>query len=141
MAGRLTVVTLGVADVARATAFYRDLGFAVSSQSQEAVTFMDAGGIVLALFGRDSLAEDAAVSAEGSGFGGITLAWNVDGPEAVDRTIADAERLGAKVLKRPGKVFWGGYSGYFADLDGHPWEVAHNPFWPLDADGRVSLPT
>jgi catechol 2,3-dioxygenase-like lactoylglutathione lyase family enzyme len=140
MRGRLTVVTLGVGDLKRSTAFYAGLGFSISSESQDAVTFIDAGGVVLSLFGRVALAEDAHVPAEGSGFGGITLAWNVGSTAEVDTVIAAAVEGGARLLKQPGETFWGGYSGYFADPDGYPWEVAHNPFWPLDADGTVTLP-
>lgn len=140
MKATLNVVTLGVRDVAKARAFYEALGFKASKQSDENVVFLDAGGVVLALFGRAALAEDARLSQTGSGFGGITLAQNVASRADVDARIAQAQAAGAKVLKPAAEVFWGGYSGYFADLDGNPWEVAHNPFWPLSEDGRVTLP-
>lgn len=142
MDARITLITLGVADLGRARRFYTEgLGFAASSASVGDVVFMDAGGVVLALYPRALLAEDACLpDAGGGGFGGITLAHNVRSPEEVDAALAVAERAGARILKPGQKVFWGGYSGYFADPDGHPWEVAHNPFWELDAAGRVRLP-
>ncbi len=141
MKPHLTLVTLGVRDLARARGFYCDgLGGHASSSGNESVVFIQAGGVALGLFGRDALAEDAHLSPEGSGFSGITLATNLGSRADVDAWFAKAEAAGAKVLKRPEEVFWGGYSGYFADPDGHVWEVAHNPFWPLTADGRVVLP-
>jgi catechol 2,3-dioxygenase-like lactoylglutathione lyase family enzyme len=137
---RLTVVTLGVRDLARARKFYIDgLGWKPAKGSNEHVTFFDMGGLVLSLFGREALAEDAHVPSAGSGFGGITLAHNVADRAAVDRTLAAVEKAGAKILKPAQEAFWGGYSGYFADPDGHAWEVAHNPFWPLDAAGKPQL--
>ena len=140
MEPRVTVVTLGVADLARARAFYLDgLGWRAAAGSNEHITFIDAGGIVLALFGRAALAEDAHVDAAGHGFRGVTLAHNVRSREAVDATLADTVRTDATLLKPAQEVFWDGYSGYFADPDGHAWEVAHNPFWELDEAGRVHL--
>lgn len=140
MQPRLTFVTLGVADVARARAFYERLGFKASSMSQDGVAFFDAGGVVLSLFGRAALAADAQVADAAAGFSGIALAHNVRSDAEVDDVLADAVAAGA-TLKKPGqKVFWGGYAGYFADPDGHLWEVAHNPFLPLDPDGRPRLP-
>jgi catechol 2,3-dioxygenase-like lactoylglutathione lyase family enzyme len=137
---RLTVVTLGVRDLARARKFYVDgLGWKAAKGSNEHVTFFDMGGLVLSLFGRESLAEDASLPAEGSGFSGITLAQNVADRAAVEKTLEDAARAGAKILKPAQETFWGGYSGYFADPDGNAWEVAHNPFWPLDAQGKPQL--
>jgi uncharacterized glyoxalase superfamily protein PhnB len=141
MKPRLTVVTLGVRDLGRARAFYCDgLGFRASSTSNEHIVFIDAGGIVLGLYGREALAEDARLGAAGSGFGGVTLACNARSKREVDAALARAERAGARILKPAQDVFWGGYSGYFADLDGHPWEVAWNPYWPLDGRGGVQLP-
>jgi hypothetical protein len=144
MAPRISLVTLGVADLARARAFYVEgLGFRASSAGNEHVVFLDAGGVVLSLYGRAALAEDACLPLareEGAGFGGIALAWNQASEADVDATIARAVAAGARLLKPAQKVFWGGYSGYFADLDGHPWEVAFNPHWKLDADGAVVLP-
>ncbi len=139
MVPRLSLVTLGVSDIARATRFYRDLGFTVLEGSNANVTFLDAGGTLLGLFGRAELAHDAMVEDGPHGFGGVTLAWNVVGEEEVNVAIAHALALGAKLTKAPAKTFWGGYSGYFADADGHLWEVAHNPFWPMDEEGRIRL--
>lgn len=140
MEPRVTFITLGVRDIGRSLKFYEALGFKASSASQPSVTFFDAGGIVLALFGRDALAEDASVPADGSGFSGFALAHNVNSESDVDRTLREAVAAGAKLLKPGQKVFWGGYSGYFSDPDGHLWEVAYNPFMPLDGDGRPTLP-
>lgn len=137
---RLTVVTLGVQDLARARTFYEALGFEASRSSSESIVFMDAGGVVLALYRRKLLADDANISGEGSGFGGATLARNVRSKGDVDAALDVARRAGASILKPAQQAFWGGYSGYFADPDGHPWEVAYNPHWKLDAGGRVVLP-
>jgi uncharacterized glyoxalase superfamily protein PhnB len=138
---RLTVVTLGVQDLARSRAFYCDgLGFRASGSSNESIVFMEAGGVVLALYRRKLLADDANVPAEGGGFGGITLARNVASKAEVDAALDSAKKSGATILKPAQDAFWGGYSGYFADPDGHVWEVAHNPHWTLDATGRVVLP-
>ncbi len=136
----LSVVTLGVADIARARAFYEALGFKASSDSNASVTFFDAGGVVLALFARCALAKDAGVDDGVPGFSGVSLAWNVADEAATDAAMALALSAGAKLLKPAQKAFWGGYHGYFADPDGHIWEVAHNPFWPLDDNGRPQLP-
>ncbi|WP_448190178.1 VOC family protein [Azospirillum sp. sgz301742] len=140
MEPRLSLVTLGVADMARSRAFYERLGFTASPMSQEAVTFLSAGGVVLSLYGRDALAEDAHLSPAGSGFGGITLAHNVRAREDVAAVLAEAEAAGGRILKPAQDVFWGGHSGYFADPDGHPWEVAWNPFISFTDDGRLALP-
>jgi uncharacterized protein len=137
---RLSFVTLGVDDVARSRKFYEALGFKASAASQPDVTFFDAGGVVLSIFGRSALAKDALQSASKPGFSGVALAHNVNSEADVDQVLRDAVAAGAKLLKAGQKAFWGGYSGYFADPDGHLWEVAHNPFMPLDADGRVTLP-
>lgn len=137
---RLSLITLGVADIARSRRFYEALGFVASSASQPEVTFFQLGGIGLALFGRTALAEDAHVDDGVPGFSGVTLAHNCRSEAEVDAVFAHAIGCGATVKKRPEKVFWGGYSGYFADPDGHLWEVAHNPFFPLDAEGRLQLP-
>jgi len=136
---RLSLVTLGVADVGRARAFYEALGFKAGSASQDAVTFLDAGGVVLALFGRGPLAEDARVADSAPGFSGVALAHNAREPADVDKALAEAVAAGARLIKPAAKTFWGGYAGYFADPDGHLWEVAHNPYFRLGADGRVEL--
>jgi catechol 2,3-dioxygenase-like lactoylglutathione lyase family enzyme len=125
----LTVITLGVSDLARSRRFYCDgLGFSP-------------GGVVLALYPRDLLAKDAQLSPKGSGFGGVTVARNVGTKAEVDAALDAARAAGAKILKPAQEAFWGGYSGYFADPDSHPWEVAYNPHWKLDAEGRVVLPS
>ena len=138
MTPKLSVVTLGVADIGRARAFYEALGFKASRDSNANVTFFDTGGVVLALFAR--CAKDSAVEDSRPGFSGVSLAWNVGDEAAADAAMARAVKAGARLLKPAQKAFWGGYHGYFADPDGHIWEVAHNPFWPLDADGRPQLP-
>ncbi len=143
MEQRISLITLGVADLARSRRFYEEgLGWTPSPASQEAIAFYQLGGMALALWDRESLAEDAHLSESGptSGFGGITLAHNVRSREEVDALMARAERAGARVLKPAGEVFWGGYTAYFADPDGHPWEVCWNPHFPLDADGSLRLP-
>lgn len=141
MEQRITMVTLGVADMALARRFYCDgLGWRQSAASNESVSFIEAGGVVMGLYGRTGLAEDAGVPDEGGGFRGVALAHNVASPADVDRVLEEAVAAGATLVKPGEKVFWGGYSGYFADPDGHLWEVAHNPFSPLDADGRMTLP-
>jgi hypothetical protein len=140
MEQRLSIVTLGVADLARSREFYERLGWRRSAKGSEGVAFFRAGGVVLALYPRAALAEDAHVPAEGGGFGGVTLAHNARSREEVDAVLAGAQAAGARLLKPAQDVFWGGYSGYFADPDGHPWEVAWNPFFPLDEEGRLQLP-
>jgi uncharacterized protein len=135
-----SIVTLGVADIAAARGFYERLGFTASPTSNDAVTFFPAGGIVLALFGRAALAEDAHCADTQVGFSGVTLAHNCASEAAVDAMIAHFVACGATLRKPAQTVFWGGYSGYVADPDGHLWEVAYNPFFPLDGDGRVALP-
>ncbi len=137
---RLTLVTLGVSDFERARQFYQALGWQPSSASQQNVAFFDLNGVVLSIYPRHLLAEDANVADSTPGFSGVTLAYNAESEAEVDRVIAHAVSVGAKQVKRPQKVFWGGYSGYFADPDGHLWEVAHNPFFPFDSDGRMTLP-
>ncbi len=144
MEQRLTLVTLGVRDLERASAFYEaGLGWRLGGGVAGEVAFYQLGGLLLGLYGLDALAEDAqlelAALEPGRTFGGIALAYNVASPAAVDATLAEAAAAGATLLKPGQKVFWGGYSGYFADPDGHPWEVAHNPFWTLKDDGTVSL--
>ena len=140
MRPRLTLVTLGVDDMQRARRFYEALGFKASSASQESVTFFDAGSVVLGLYGRAALADDAQVENSKPGFSGISLAHNVASETEVDAVIAEAVAAGGRLVKAAHKVFWGGYSGYFADPDGHLWEVAYNPFMPLNDVGQLTLP-
>ncbi len=137
---RINLVTLGVADVARSTAFYEKLGWSKSSASNENVTFLNMNGTKLGLFGRSDLAEDAHVENTAPSFSGVTLAINLPSETEVDRAFDHALSAGATATKRPEKVSWGGYSGYFADPDGHLWELAHNPFMPLDEKGEMVLP-
>ena len=139
-APHITIVTLGVRDFAQAVAFYEGMGLKRAAFDNDDIVFFDMGGLALALFPWDSLAKDAEVGAEGSGFRGSTLAWNMPDRAAVDGAIARAVGLGATLVKPAHKVFWGGYSGYVADLDGHLWEIVHNPIWPLRANGSMDLP-
>lgn len=138
----ISLVTLGVRDLAASTAFYEAMGWRVSSDSvPDQVTFLVGGGVVIGLFGWDALALDAHLpTGSGEHFRGTSLAINLPDPATVDEVIAKAGELGAEIVKAPRSVFWGGYSGYFRDLDGHLWEVAHNPGWPLDEHGQVRLP-
>ena len=138
MEPRISIVTIGVADMARMRRFYTDLGF-VASESPESVTFFQAGGMILSLYGRAALAEDAHVTDSKAEFSGVSLAHNVRSEADVDAVLAHAVTCGAKLLKPGQKVFWGGYSGYFADPEGNLWEVAHNPFFPLDTKGNITL--
>jgi len=138
MEQRVSLVTLGVADLARARAFYEALGWTPAEAPPE-VAFFQAGGMAFALWDRARLAEDSAVT-DGGGWGGVTLAHNVRSPEEVDAVMATARGAGATIGREPAATFWGGYSGVFIDPDGHPWEVAHNPFWELGEDGAVRLP-
>lgn len=140
LAPRLSIVTLGVANVQKARAFYESLGWQASTVSQEEIVFFQLSGVVLALFQRNALADDANVSPAGDGFRGVTLAHNVESEAEVDAALAHAENCGARIMKPATKVFWGGYSGYFSDPDGHLWEVAYNPFFPFDEAGRLALP-
>lgn len=137
MEQRLSLITLGVADTARSRAFYEALGWRGQSPDDD-VVFFQAGGMIVALWGRDKLAEDSVV-ADAGGWGGVTLAYNARSPEEVDEVLAEAEAAGATIGRRGATTFWGGYSGVFIDPDGHPWEVAHNPGWTIEPDGSVRL--
>ncbi|MCG5242448.1 VOC family protein [Azospirillum doebereinerae] len=142
MEPRISLVTLGVADLARSRRFYEQgLGWTPSPAGNDNVAFYQLGGMALGLFSRAALAEDAHLPDAGdpTRFGGITLAQNVRSKAEVDAVLALAERAGARILKPGQDVFWGGYSGYFADPDGHPWEIAWNPFFTLDAAGNMTL--
>ena len=127
-----------MADLERARRFYEALGWKSDSKPDQGVVFFQAGGVVVGLWGRAQLAEDSGVGDPG-GFGGIALAYNVGSPEEVDATLAEAKRAGAEIVRAGAPTFWGGYSGVFHDPDGHPWEIAHNPFWTLRDDGSISL--
>lgn len=136
---RISIVTLGVDDLARSKAFYEALGWEVAGADDEICWFKTSDSY-LGLFGRDALAKDAAMRAEPKAeFGGITLAICVESEAAVDAAFEAASAAGARILKPAGRADWGGYSGYFADPDGHPWEVAHNPSFPIGEDGRITI--
>lgn len=136
---RLSLVTLGVADLARARAFYAALGWHEHG-AQAGVAFYQLHGMALALFGLGDLAADQNRPGAALGTGAVTLAQNFPAEAEVDAAFAAALAAGATALKRPGPTAWGGYSGYWADPDGHVWEVAMNPFWPLAPDGTLTLP-
>lgn len=140
MEPRVSLITLGVADLARARAFYEALGFRASSASQGDIVFFQSGAQALAIFPRSELAHDVGIDATGSGFRGITLAHNVRTKEEVAIVLEEARAAGGDIVKPGQDVFWGGHSGYFADPDGHLWEVAWNPLVPLAADGAFLLP-
>jgi predicted lactoylglutathione lyase len=135
----VSLITLGVADYARARAFYETLGWVVALDVQE-TAFFQANGVVLVLWARDKLAADTGVVDEGSHWGGITLAHNVGSRAHVHEVIEAARQGGAEITREPTETFYGGYAGVFRDLDGHPWEVAHNPGFGLDDAGNVVLP-
>jgi catechol 2,3-dioxygenase-like lactoylglutathione lyase family enzyme len=135
---RVSLVTLGVADLGRARVFYERLGWITGAEPDDDVVFFQAGGMIVALWGREQLAEDSVVS-DGGGWGGIALAYNTRSPEEVDAVLAEAQAAGATIARAGAETFWGGYSGVFVDPDGHPWEIAHNPHWTLADDGSVFL--
>jgi catechol 2,3-dioxygenase-like lactoylglutathione lyase family enzyme len=138
---KLTLVTLGVADVAVSRRFYEGLGFRAADFDNEDVAFFDMNGVVLAVFGHGDLAEDADTELEAGGkYSRMSLAINLESEAAVDAAMDFAARQGGRVTQPARKVFWGGYAGYFADPDGFLWEIAYNPFWPLDEHGRPQLP-
>jgi catechol 2,3-dioxygenase-like lactoylglutathione lyase family enzyme len=133
-------MTLGVADVERAAKFYEALGMRRHMRKSDGVAFFDAGGVVISLYGRDALERDAGLEGTNSGFFGSSLAFNVSSEKAVDDALNAAKNAGAKILKSGHRVFWGGYIGYFRDLDGHVWEVAHNPQFSFNERGQLVLP-
>ena len=139
MEQRVSLVTLGVSDLERATSFYTGLGWTTRAEPGDDVVFFRAGGMVVALWDRAKLAEDSAVSDSG-GWGGISLAYNGRSTDEVDEVIEQARTAGATIGREPGETFYGGYSGIFIDPDGHPWEVAYNPRWTIEDDGSVTLP-
>ena len=138
MEQRLSLITLGVADVGRARAFYEGLGWTTRAGPEDDVVFFQAGALIVSIWSRASLAHDSGV-ADGGGWGGVTLAHNVGSSAEVDAILEEARRTGARIARKPGETFWGGYSGVFIDPDGHPWEVAHNPRWIVHDDGSTTL--
>jgi catechol 2,3-dioxygenase-like lactoylglutathione lyase family enzyme len=138
MEQRLSLVTLGISDLERSQKFYEDLGWKTGASPDDDVAFFQAGGMIVALWDRAKLAEDSTVK-EGSGWGGITLAYNARSPKEVDDVIEEARAAGATIGREPAETFWGGYSAVFIDPDGYPWEVAHNPHWTIENDGSVKL--
>ena len=138
MEPRISLVTLGVADVARARAFYEALGW--KGQEVEETVFVQAGGLGLVLWGRDKLAADGGIDDDGGAWSGMALAQNVRSRDEVDSIVSAAAAVGAVVTKAPEETFYGGYAGWFRDPDGHAWEIAHNPGFTLEADGSLTLP-
>ncbi len=137
MEQRVSLITLGVRDIERSTAFYESLGWKGQSPDGE-VVFFQVGGMIMGLWDRGKLSEDSGVQ-DGGGWGGVTLAYNGRSREEVDQVLADAATAGAVIGRPAATTFWGGYSGIFIDPDGHPWEVAHNPGWSIGSDGSVKL--
>ena len=135
---RVSLITLGVTDLARARAFYEGMGWHSNAEPDDDVVFFQAGGVIVALWDRAKLAEDSVVE-NAPGWGGITLAYNVSSPKEVDAVIAQAEKAGATIGRPGAETFWGGYSGIFIDPDGHPWEVCHNPHWTITESGETRL--
>jgi uncharacterized protein len=137
---RVSIITLGVSNLAHSREFYERLGWRRSMAKAEGIVFFQAGGMALALYPRSELAKDANLSAEGRGFCAVALAYNARSREEVDKVLAEAKSAGATILKPALEAFWGGYSGYFADPDGFPWEVAWNPEFTIAADGSIRIP-
>jgi predicted lactoylglutathione lyase len=140
MEQRFTLITLGVNDLARSTAFFEALGWRRSVRRAEGVAFFQCGGVAISLYPRSELAADAKVSPDGEGFEGFTIAYNTREKGDVDAVLAEAKSAGAEIAKPAQEASWGGYSGYFRDLDGHLWEVAWSPGFALDDSGAVTLP-
>ena len=138
MEQRVSLITLGVRDLERARRFYEALGWTTRAEEGDDIVFFQAGGMIVALWDREKLAEDTVVSDSG-GWGGITLAHCVGSPDEVNSVLAEAEAAGATIARAAADTFWGGYSGVFIDPDGHPWEIAHNPHWTLREDGSIRL--
>jgi uncharacterized protein len=138
MKQRVSLITLGVADLGRSRLFSEALGWSSGAEPGDDVVFFQVGDMVLALWDRARLAEDSCVS-DGGGWGGVTVALNLGSPAEVDATIEEARAAGATIGREPAETFWGGYSAIFLDPDGHPWEIAHNPNWTITADGGTRL--
>lgn len=140
MEPRLSIVTLGVGDLDRAARFYAAMGLQRHQGIADGVAFFQMGGIILSLFPRSELAKDAGIDPDGSGFAGIALAYNTRSEAEVDAVLGQAVAAGGTIVRPAGRAFWGGRTGYFADSEGHLWEVAHNPAFPIAADGTIALP-
>ncbi|MDQ3112286.1 MAG: VOC family protein [Bacteroidota bacterium] len=141
MRQKLTLITLGVSDLKKSLEFYeKGLGWKKSPSGNENIAFFPLGGMVLGLYPKHLLAKDANMNAEGNGFSGVTLSFNAKSGNEVDEVLSEVKNLGATIIKPAQKVFWGGYSGYFQDPDGHILEVAFNPFWKLDENDNLILP-
>ncbi|MCT7375821.1 VOC family protein [Chelativorans salis] len=140
MEPRISVITLGVDDLDRAARFYEDMGLERNGRITEGVAFFQMGGLILALWPREELAEDAGIKERTRGFSGVALAYNTRSEAEVGLILERAERAGGSVVKTAQRAFWGGMQGYFADTEGNLWEVAHNPDFPIDEEGRISLP-
>ena len=138
MRQRVTVITLGVQDLARARRFYEALGWKTGAAPDDDVVFFQAGDMVLALWDRARLAEDSCVE-DSPGWGGVTLALNLGSREEVDAVVEEARAAGATIGREPAETFWGGYSAAFVDPEGHPWEIAHNPHWTIADDGSITI--
>lgn len=139
MRQKFTLITLGVRDFQKSLAFYEGLGWKQSKCSQEEYALFSLGGIVLGLYPLESLEQDTTLRYQASSFAGMTISYNARSEEEVDAVLEEAKRIGATIVKPAQKVFWGGYSGYFKDLDGYLFEVAFNPFWPMDSEGNLVL--
>jgi predicted lactoylglutathione lyase len=139
MEQRMSLITLGVHDLGRARRFYEAMGWKSGASPGDDVVFFQAGGMIVALWDRARLAEDSGV-VDGGGWGGVTPAYNTRSDAEVDSVIEEARAAGAAIVREPSATFWGGYSGVFVDPEGHPWEVAHNPFWTIDEHGAAHLP-
>src|SRR5262245_53283113 len=140
MEPRISIVTLGVRDLDRAVRFYEQVGLKRNETITEGVAFFQMGGVILGLWPREQLANDAGVENSEPGFSGAALAYNTRSDVEVDEVLAAAEQAGGRIVKPAQRAFWGGWYGYFEDTEGHLWEVAHNPAFPIDAEGRISLP-
>lgn len=140
MEPRVSVITLGVDDLDRAAAFYEAMGLVRNRRFTEGIAFFQMGGLILALWPREELAHDAALGKARSGPSGFALAYNTRSEAEVSEVLERARQAGGRVLKPAQRAFWGGIQGYFQDTEGNPWEVAHNPDFPIDPEGRISLP-
>ena len=139
MEQRVSLVTLGVRDLARARRFYEALGWRTGAEPGDDVVFFQAGGLIVSLWDRAELAEDSGVEDSG-GWGGVTLAHNVRSADEVDSIVEEARAAGAEIVREPAETFWGGYSAAMVDPEGHAWEIAHNPRWTIRDDGSIELP-